>query len=239
MTSGMAYFTVRGRGAQLKPSAAALPIAKPTPRQDASHRVENSLKQCFLTVFHLFRQDFSRRGGKQPSSRPGRGASFFLPQAAESDAEPHYIEGHERIRRDPSPRDERIRRDTSPREPSPRQARWRPPLPLSRRPQRGSARGCLRARRPAAGVGRRRDRQDPGVDHAARAPADDRQGPSRPTACGYLHQQGGADDEGPGRRIPEPAGRGLVAGYLPRHGRANSTRPRRAGRPADRFHDPG
>ena len=71
---------------------------------------------------------------------------------------------------------------------------------LSRRPEPGAAGGGGGARRAGAGARRRRHRQDPGADHPHRAPAQHRAGAAEPDPRGHLHQQGGARDEGAGRR---------------------------------------
>ena len=106
-------------------------------------------------------------------------------------------------------------------------------------PQSRAARSRGGARRPRAGAGRRRDRQDAGSHHPHRpypvlGPRARLANPGR-----HLHQQGRARDEGAhrpaGRRR---GGRHAVARHLPRHRRQDPAPARRAGGPQVRLHHP-
>ena len=108
---------------------------------------------------------------------------------------------------------------------------------LSRRAQSGAAAGGRDARRPGAGAGRRRHRQDPRAHRAHRPHPRHRPRPAGRNPRRHLHQQGGARDEAPRRRDRRPGGRGhAVARHLPFDRREDPAPPCRAGRAENRFH---
>ena len=110
---------------------------------------------------------------------------------------------------------------------------------LPARPEPGAAGGGDGAGRAVAGPRRRRHRQDPRADDAARPCPADRPGAAARGAGGDLHQPRRARD-GRARRGADRPQRGRhVAGHLPRHGRAHAACPCRAGRPAVQLHHPG
>ena len=106
------------------------------------------------------------------------------------------------------------------------------PRPLSRRAQPRAARGGRDARRAAARAGGRRHRQDPRAHHPHRPYLEPRPRAAFANPRRYLHQQGGARDEGPRGRADRRRGRRhALARHLPRHRRqdpAPSCRARRS-----------
>ena len=109
---------------------------------------------------------------------------------------------------------------------------------LPRPPEPRAARGRRDRRRPPAGAGRRRHRQDPRADHPLRPHPADRPRLPRPGPGGHLHQQGRPRDARTGRRHPRPPGRGPVARHVPRPVRPHAAPARRPGRAVAKLHHP-
>ena len=108
---------------------------------------------------------------------------------------------------------------------------------ISRRPQSRTARGGGDARRPGAGAGRRRHRQDPRADLAHRAYPQPGPRPARRNPLGHLHQQGRARDEAAARPHARPGGRRhAVARHLPFDRRTHPAHPCRTGAAEIQFH---
>ncbi len=99
-------------------------------------------------------------------------------------------------------------------------------------------RGRRGGRRAGAGAGRRRHRQDPGADDAARPYPGDRAAPSRRDPRRHLHQQGGARDaraaRGDDRRAPPRASGSAPSTRSPRASCAATP----SGRAQVELHDP-